>query len=83
MLDQYVGMYQVTPEFKIKIEREENRLVAIPPDGTKLTVYAESEKDFYLKGQYLLIHFKKDDKGKVTGFQLEQFNGQQFVGKIN
>ena len=83
VLDQYAGTYQVNPEFKIKIVREENQLVAIAPDGTKLAVLAESEKDFYLKGQYLFIHFKKDDKGKVTGFQLEQFNGQQFVEKVN
>ena len=83
ILDQYAGTYQVDPEFKIKIVREENQLVAIAPDRSKLTVLAESEKDFYLKGQYLFIHFKKDDKGKVTGFQLEQFNGQQFVEKVN
>jgi predicted alpha/beta superfamily hydrolase len=83
VLDQYAGTYQVNPEFKIKVVREENQLVAIAPDGTKLAVLAESEKDFYLKGQYLFIHFKKDDKGKVIGFQLEQFNGQQFVEKVN
>ena len=83
VLDQYAGTYQVNPEFKIKVVREENQLVAIAPDNTKLAVLAESEKDFYLKGQYLFIHFKKDDKGKVTGFQLEQFNGQQFVEKVN
>jgi len=83
VLDQYTGMYQVTPEFKIKVVREENQLVAITPDSARFTVLAQSEKDFYLKGQYLFLHFKKDDKGAVTGFQLEQFNGQQFVEKSN
>jgi hypothetical protein len=83
VLDQYAGTYQVNPEVKIKVVREENQLVAIAPDNTKLAVLAESEKDFYLKGQYLFIHFKKDEKGKVTGFQLEQFNGQQFVEKVD
>jgi predicted alpha/beta superfamily hydrolase len=83
VLDQYTGTYQVSPEFKIKIACEEGQLVAIAPDSTRLTVLAQSEKDFYLKGQYLFIHFKKDDTGKVIGFQLEQFNGQQFVEKIN
>ena len=83
ILDQYTGIYQVGPEFKIKIMREEGRLVAMTPDSSKLAISAESEKDFYLKGQYLFIHFKKDEKGKVAGFQLEQFNGQQFVEKVN
>ncbi len=83
ILDQYTGTYQVGPDFKIKVVREESQLVAIAPDSSKVAVLAESEKDFYLKGQYLFIHFKKDDKGKVTGFQLEQFNGQQFVAKVN
>ncbi len=83
ILDQYAGTYQAGPEFNIKIVREENRLVMIAPDSSKLTVLAESEKDFYLKGQYLFIHFKRDEKGKVTGFQLELFSGQQFVEKVN
>lgn len=82
-LDQYVGSYQANPEFKIKVVREENRIVGVAPDGSRLALLAESEKDFYLKGVYLFIHFKKDDKGKVTGFQMEQFNGQQFFEKVN
>ena len=82
ILDQYTGAYQANPEMKIEIVREESQLVASAPDGTKLPLFAESEKDFYLKGQYLFIHFKKDEKGKVTGFQMEQFNGQQFVEKV-
>jgi len=83
ILNTYAGTYQVSPEFKIRVVREENRLVAIAPDSSRLAVFAESEKDFYVKGQYLFIHFRKDGMGKVTGFQLEQFNGQQFVEKIN
>jgi len=82
ILDQYVGTYQVNAEMKIEVLQENNQLIALAPDGTRIPVLAESEKDFYLKGQYLYVHFKKDGKGKVTGFQLEQFNGQQFVEKI-
>ena len=82
-LDQYVGTYQASPAFKIKVVREEHQLIILPPGDSRWTVQAESEKDFYLNGQYLFIHFKKDDMGKVTGFQLEQFSGQQFVEKVN
>lgn len=77
------GTYKIVPDFKIKIQLEDRQLVAVAPDGSRLSLFAESEKDFYLKGQYLFVHFKKDEKGKVTGFQMEQFNGQQFVEKIN
>ncbi len=83
ILDQYVGTYQVNPGIKIKVMREKDQLLCLGPDGSKFQVLAENEKDFYLKGQYLFIHFKKDDRGKVTGFQMEQFNGQQFVEKVD
>jgi predicted alpha/beta superfamily hydrolase len=48
-----------------------------------LALHAETETDFYLKGQRLLIHFKKDSSGKVTGFQLERYGGEEFVRKVN
>jgi predicted alpha/beta superfamily hydrolase len=83
ILDQYVGTYQINPGVRIKVVREENVLVALTPDGSRMSVLAESEKDFYAKGIFLFMHFKKDDKGKVTGFQMEQFTGQQFAEKVN
>jgi hypothetical protein len=83
VLDQYVGTYRVNPEVKIRILREDDHLIVLAPGATKITPYAETEKDFYVKGLYLFFHFRKDDKGKVTGFQLEQFAGKQFLEKVD
>jgi len=82
ILDQYVGEYQVNPQLRITVERDVDRLVAIGPDNTKLTFTAESDKDFYINGEYLMIHFQRDESGKVTGCQMEQYNGVSFVKKM-
>lgn len=82
-LEQYVGTYKVNPETKIKVEIEDNTLVAFAPDNSKIKVVAQSATDFYVNGTYLLVHFKSNEKGKVIGFQLEQYSGQQFVEKID
>ena len=83
ILDQYVGTYKINADVKIKLVRDENQLVALLPDGSRYPMFAESQTDFYGKGEYLFVHFKKDDKGKVTGFQLEQYGGQQFIEKAD
>jgi predicted alpha/beta superfamily hydrolase len=82
VLNQYVGTYEINPQLKIKLVKENDRLVAIGPDNTKITAYAETEEDFFIKGQYLFIHFEKDKTGKVDGFQLHQFAGDVFVKRI-
>lgn len=83
VLDQYAGTYQMNPEVKIRILREDDHLVVLAPGAPKVTSYAETEKDFYVKGLYLFFHFRKNDKGKVTGFQLDQFAGKQFLDKVD
>jgi predicted alpha/beta superfamily hydrolase len=83
ILAQYVGIYQLNPETRIMISTESDHLVAQGPDNRKMVLHAEAEKDFYIPGQYLFAHFKKDETGKITGFQLEQFSGEVFVQKIN
>ncbi|HTR80176.1 MAG TPA: alpha/beta hydrolase-fold protein [Bacteroidota bacterium] len=83
VLDQYTGTYQSNSDFKVKVERENDRLVGVGPDGSKIPVFAESAEDFYAKGQYLFVHFKKNENGKVAGVQIDQFGGSQFLKKID
>jgi len=82
ILDRYAGWYEVGPGVKAQIVRDEDKLTALLPDGSKITMFAQSETDFYMKGVYLVVHFKVGEKGKVTGFQLEQFTGRQFVKRV-
>ena len=83
VLDQYVGAYQLTPTTRLTISREDDHLVVLTPDNTKLRLHAETERDFYVKGRYLYIRFRKDSVGKVDGFQAERFRGSEFVRKVN
>jgi hypothetical protein len=82
ILERYVGEYEINPQLHVKLEREGSQLVGIAPGSPKMTIYAETEKDFYIMGAYLIIHFQKDDTGKVTGFQTEQYNSGFFAKKI-
>ncbi len=83
ILAQYVGVYQLNPETKIWVSLESDHLIAQGPDNAKFVLHAETEKDFYIPGQYLFAHFKKDEMGRITGFQLEQFSGEVFARKIS
>ena len=83
ILAQYIGTYQLNPQVEIKVVEESGRLMALGPNNTKLLLHAETENDFYVPGQYLFAHFKKDATGRITGFQLEQFFGDVFLQKIN
>ncbi len=82
VLDQYVGEYEINPQFHVKVERDGNQLVGIAPGSPSMTLYAKSEKDFYTKGQYLVVHFQRDEAGTVTGFQIEQYNGGVYAKKV-
>ena len=82
ILDQYVGEYEVNLQFHIKVVREENQLVGIVPGNQKIPICAATEKDFYIKGSYANFHFQKDVTGKVTGFQMERYEGESFAKKI-
>jgi predicted alpha/beta superfamily hydrolase len=83
VLEHYVGVYQQNSGARLTISREDGHLVVLTPDNAKLTLQAETERDFYVKGQFLTIHFKKDTTGKVNGFQAERFRGEEFAKKVN
>lgn len=82
ILAQYAGTYALNPETKVVISVEHDHLVAQDPYNAKLVLHAETEQDFYVPGQYLFARFKKDEQGRVTGFQLEQFGGEGFARRV-
>jgi predicted alpha/beta superfamily hydrolase len=82
VLDQYAGEYEVNPQMRITLERDGDHLVGTATGNQKLKLYAETEKDFHVIGAYLIVHFEKDASGKVSGFQLEQYNAVTFVKKV-
>jgi hypothetical protein len=64
------------------VERENNQLIGVGPGNQKIPLCAETEKDFYITGQYLRVHFVKDKTGKVIGFQMERYEGESFIKKL-
>jgi hypothetical protein len=82
VLDQYIGTYELNPAFTAKIQKESDHLVLKTPDNATVVLHAESETDFYLKGTYLFVRFKKDDASQLVGMEVEQFNGTNFLKRV-
>ena len=82
VLNQYVGEYEIQPGVNIKVVQENNGLAVITPDGTKLALTAESDTDFYIKGQFLFASVQKNDAGKISGIQLQRFGREDFLKKV-
>ena len=47
--------------------------------NNKFKLFAASETDFYITSLFLKMHFIKDDKGNVSGFQLDRYGSSEFA----
>lgn len=72
ILEGYVGRYQLTPTFIIAITREDDRLYEQATAQPKIQIFAESEKEFFLKVVDAQITFKTDPQGRATELTLHQ-----------
>jgi hypothetical protein len=82
VLQSCVGTYQLNPEITVRILKQNNQLVLVAPDSSRIPLYAETERDFYVKGIYLFLKMQRNDTGKVMGFHVEQFQGEAFLKKV-
>ena len=80
VLNKYSGVYNFEKD-TVYLSNEKGKLIATSGQ-TKIPLDASTEQDFYIKGAFLNVHFKMDDAGKVSGFQIEQFEGGVFMKKI-
>jgi hypothetical protein len=80
MLKEYVGEYQLAPNFTITISFAENGLKGQATGQPPFDLYAEKENVFFLKVVEAKVEFIKDASGNVTELILYQ-NGQQLHGK--
>ena len=74
-LEDYVGQYQLSPEFTITVTLESGRLFIQPTGQWKRGVYAESETEFFVQGRQgaaARLTFLRDATGTVTGLTLHQ-----------
>ncbi len=81
ILQPYNGSYKMKDGNVVTIKSENGSLTATTGNNT-FKLLAASETDFYITSSFLKIHFMKDDKGNVSGFQLQRYGGSEFVDKI-
>jgi predicted alpha/beta superfamily hydrolase len=82
VLKQYEGNYKMKDGTIVNIKNEQGSLVALAANNS-FKLLAASETDFYTNAFFLKAHFVKDDKGNVSGFQLDRYGSGEFVEKID
>jgi hypothetical protein len=72
ILERYAGRYQLAPAFIITVTREGTHLFAQATAQPKFEIFAETERDFFLKAVDAQITFVQDLAGRVTKAILHQ-----------
>jgi CubicO group peptidase (beta-lactamase class C family) len=80
---QYVGRYEVTPDYILDVSYEDYYLVIQPTGQIPTKFYVESETIFFSADPYIRIQFRKDEQGKVSELVLWQQGFQQVAKKIS
>lgn len=80
VLPDYVGEYQLGPEFNLSVTTENGRLFVQASGQGRLEVLPESETTFFSGDVDAQISFERDADGKVSGLVLHQ-NGQDIAGR--
>jgi hypothetical protein len=81
VLRNYVGEYQLGPQFSLTITLEEGRLQAQPTGQSKVTLYAEAQEKFFLRVVNAQITFTRTSD-EVTGLILHQGGRDQPARKV-
>ncbi|HME00609.1 MAG TPA: serine hydrolase [Terriglobia bacterium] len=78
-LADYVGRYELNPNFILVVTLENGQLMAQATGQPKIPVFAETETKFFLKVVDAQIEFFRNEKGEVTHLVLHQ-GGQDTKG---
>ncbi len=79
VLDTYVGVYEIAPNFALTVTREGPTLFAQATGQEKLRLFAESVTEFFDKIVDAQMTFEKDRSGKVVRLVIHQA-GQRILG---
>ena len=72
IFDGYAGVYQMAPNVVMTVTREGARLFVQLTGQPKLEVFAESDRDYFLKVVDAQITFETDSSGRATALVLHQ-----------
>ena len=81
ILQKYNGTYKLNDGTMIEVKSENNALT-VHVDNNSSRLFAASETDFYLTSSFFKIHFIKDNKATVSGFDLARYGSTEFAKKI-
>jgi CubicO group peptidase (beta-lactamase class C family) len=81
VLDDYVGEYEIQPDFNLTIAKENDHLTGQASGQPKFDLVPESDTKFFVKQEDIEITFVKDQTGKVTHMILHQ-EGDHELKKI-
>ena len=79
VLPDYVGAYELVPNFIITVSTKDDRLFAQATGQPQFEVYPEAADTFFLKVVAAKLVFGRDDSGKVIHVTLHQ-GGQEMKG---
>ena len=82
VLDKYVGRYQITPALILSVTREGDHFYGQATGQSKVELYAEGEKEFFLSTTEISLTFQTDSQGHATGLILHK-NGDHEVKRID
>src|ERR1035438_394871 len=80
VLAKYVGSYELAPGIFITMSVDGDQLFTQLTGQPKFEVFAETDKDFFLKVVDAQLTFEMDSQGKVTDLVLHQ-NGRDQTAK--
>lgn len=72
LFDRYTGRYQLAPDFVLTITHEGEHLFAQATGQPKFELFAEGEKEFFLKAVDAQITFKVEAGGVASQLVLHQ-----------
>lgn len=81
ILQKYSGNYKLNDGMIMNVKPDGGALTASVANNT-FKLLAASENDFYITSSFLNIHFVKDEKGNLEGFQLNRYGSGEFAEKI-
>jgi CubicO group peptidase (beta-lactamase class C family) len=72
LLEQYVGQYELAPNFFITVTKNESQLMAQATGQPGIEIYPETDSKFFYKVVDAQIEFQKSTEGKVISLTLFQ-----------
>ncbi len=80
---QYVGRYEISPDYILDVRSQDYYLVITPTGQAPTKFYVQSETLFFSIDPYTRVQFRRDESGKVSGLVLWQQDFESEARKID